>query len=404
MCGIYFSCCLESSDAFSDFEKECFCMLRRRGPDVDNFVVEGNVRFLSTVLWLQGSKAFPQPVNEENFAFLWNGDVYQYENENLPVNLSDTEFLANKIRELEDLEDILMIIQKIDGPWAFVLWDKLRKKVWFGRDFFGRQSLLLSSSPSSVILSSCAPLQFSDYMFVEIPAFGIFQLDLDQQLKKGKLYPWDCYKERLDEYLNLRDIMFTVQDASLTTPVLFDIAPILIDNNISLESNCDNIFEEMLKDSKINQYVSNLIDELTQAVKTRIEKQPDLCKSCVKDKIYVTCNHTCVSVLFSGGLDSSILTLIAAKLSKEKKDFRGIDLLNVAFGCDGAGSYDVPDRITGLQALQEIQEIVPNFPLRMILINVQLEQLREKRRTRIKSLLYPLDTVLDDSIGLTPLT
>jgi len=395
MCGIYFSCGVASSDEFADFEKECFCMLKRRGPDVDNFVVEGNARFFSTVLWLQGSRAFPQPVNEENFAFLWNGDVYQYENESLPTNMSDTEFLVDQIRKMEDLEDILSVIQKIDGPWAFVLWDKLKNQLWFGRDFFGRQSLLLSSSDSSVIVCSCAPLEFSAFRFVEIPAAGIFQLDLDEPLTHGKLYPWDCYKKTIDEYLSLHDVMFAIQDGSLTTPILLDNAPIAVYNNIS----CDNIFEEMLNDSKINQHVSNLIEELMQAVKTRIEKQPEMCKRCAKSITSVPCEHTCVSVLFSGGLDSSIIALIAAKLLKEKQDFRGIDLLNVAFGSGGDESFEVPDRITGVQALQEIQEVVPNYPLRMLLINVQLQQLQEQRRDRIKSLLYPLDTVLDDSIG-----
>lgn len=70
--------------------------------------------------------------------------------------------MVEHFRNIESTEEILEIVQKIRGPWAFVFWDKLRNQVWFGRDFFGRQSLLLHSYGDRIILTSCAPRQFQN--------------------------------------------------------------------------------------------------------------------------------------------------------------------------------------------------------------------------------------------------
>ena len=55
--------------------------------------------------------------------------------------------------------------------------------------------------------------------------------------------------------------------------------------------------------------------------------------------------------------------------------------------------------MTGLQAFSELRSLYPDKKMKLILVNVTLEELQESRISRVKDLLHPLDSVLDDSIG-----
>ena len=142
---------------------------------------------------------------------------------------------------------------------------------------------------------------------------------------------------------------------------------------------------------------------LTISVKERVSAQPPFCKECIKDKLSYHedgklqrkgCLHTKVAILFSGGLDSTVLVYLAA-LSVQPGD--QLDLLNVAFQ-QADGTYAVPDRLTAFQAFEELQELVLplEITLNLILVNVTKAELKDWRESQIKDLLWPLDTVLDD--------
>jgi asparagine synthetase B (glutamine-hydrolysing) len=69
-----------------------------------------------------------------------------------------------------------------------------------------------------------------------------------------------------------------------------------------------------------------------------------------------------VAILFSGGLDSSVLAALTDRVWPENES---IDLLNVAFPLrtknnPTANKFDVPDRLTGLQALEELKKLNPS--------------------------------------------
>ena len=58
------------------------------------------------------------------------------------------------------------------------------------------------------------------------------------------------------------------------------------------------------------------------------------------------------------------------------------------------------DRFTALlQAFQELRTLHPDKRLVLVLVDVTLEQLQRERAGRVRHLLHPLNTVLDDSIG-----
>ncbi|XP_020595773.1 asparagine synthetase domain-containing protein 1-like, partial [Phalaenopsis equestris] len=55
------------------------------------------------------------------------------------------------------------VLSTIKGPWAFIYWQDKSKTMWFGRDAFGRRSLLVhwpTCTDSRFILSSVSPPLF----------------------------------------------------------------------------------------------------------------------------------------------------------------------------------------------------------------------------------------------------
>ncbi|XP_013399902.1 asparagine synthetase domain-containing protein 1 isoform X1 [Lingula anatina] len=122
------------------------------------------------------------------------------------------------------------------------------------------------------------------------------------------------------------------------------------------------------------------------------------------------CQHARIAVLFSGGIDSIV---IAALADRHVPDGEPIDLLNVAFEQQQntnakkkepknlqpkqpKDSFEVPDRITGKEGLKELN---PHRPWNFIEVNVTLEELQRARNEHVSELVYPSQTVLDDSIG-----
>jgi len=274
MCGIYF-CYGRQPDCprFKQFETKCRHMITRRGPDVVNFRELDGVGILSSVLWLQGSSVFPQPVNNDHHCFLWNGDIYLYDNTRWDSRLSDTEFIYSKLRDCETDCDIIRTLERIKGPWAFVFWDKARDCLWYGRDFFGRQSLLMSRTESCLVLTSCAPR--NDLLsFSEVPANGIYKLNLAETVEPPLLFPWDCLQTEPS------GVVMAAQTIACPVKLICDVKP----QSIEVESNEDPeaMFDSLLMNQAVSNLVDRLIDILTEAVKTRIENQPGRCKNCVK--------------------------------------------------------------------------------------------------------------------------
>lgn len=84
----------------------------------------------------------------------------------------------------------------------------------------------------------------------------------------------------------------------------------------------------------------------------RVKTQPNKCKIClISDN---KCNHCTTGILFSGGLDCTVLAYIANKYVPVDQP---IDLINVAFETTNNDPYNVPDRITGRSSFDELKRI-----------------------------------------------
>uniref|UniRef100_UPI003590053F asparagine synthetase domain-containing protein 1-like isoform X2 n=1 Tax=Myxine glutinosa TaxID=7769 RepID=UPI003590053F len=89
------------------------------------------------------------------------------------------------------------------------------------------------------------------------------------------------------------------------------------------------------------------------------------------------------------------LTDKAQTLSECKSDSEGLDADNKGT----LGSFEVPDRLTARSGLQALQALCPGRQWILVEINISRAELVDERRRRITHLVYPADTVLDDSIG-----
>nr|XP_056717506.1 asparagine synthetase domain-containing protein 1 [Euleptes europaea] len=461
MCGI---CCVVSLSLCppdSSLLKEGTTHnLRRRGPDSSQQLVKSVLRppyhclFSGHVLHLRGLLT-PQPLEDPatGNVFLWNGEIFGGIHVEMEEN--DTQALFRHLCSCSSELDVLSVLSSVRGPWSFVFYQASRHYLWFGRDYFGRRSLLWQFNKEQgcvLVLSSVSAVSETDTQWQEVPAAGIFRLDLQVcAASEGlvlTLHPWRYSSNENvteeanvgDRNLSLRDlsshVSFKVNECpSLVVPVLPLNMALDVPEEPRFSDFADNeasigILRSFLSEHRKKRLVHQFIDVLSRAVKKRVlcvvrdtdRSEGEMSKAALR--------RTHVAVLFSGGIDSVLLARLADRHVPLDEP---IDLLNVAFASpnlvgqnhstqkrckekrrlpsseclnnadtetrDPLSCFNVPDRITGRAGLEELKALNPSRCWNFVEINVTLEELKATRRQQISHLVYPLDTVLDDSIG-----
>lgn len=335
--------------------------------------------FASTVLHLRGDKLIKQPLVDNNKnVLLWNGEIYQAFHDKILKNENDSQALLKHLSYCRDKDSIFDVLSSIKGPYSFIYWSNTFKKLWFGRDFLGRRSL-------------CWSLKFNENLF-KISSIANIEDELSQKSIKWEEVPTDAiYCIDLKKFLFLKENIESYKWSC--DPTGYEInagsilkSPVYCQLNQSLPYPDKSL---NIPDSVVNEFIKVLED----SVKIRTETFNHICSDCYYNQKLsqkLNCTHAFVSVCFSGGLDSTLLALILEKFIPIQNP---IDLLNVAF------EEDAPDRLTGLESWEELKKLKPLRKWNFIQIDVNREDLRKSRDTHIKHLIYPLNTVLDDSIG-----
>ncbi|XP_056391634.1 asparagine synthetase domain-containing protein 1-like isoform X1 [Hyla sarda] len=440
MCGI---CCTVSltTDAVKPYSQG-FINLQRRGPNSSHELLHTDYShnyscfFSGHVLHLRGQLT-PQPLQDKKGnIFLWNGEVFG--GVDVPGAANDTEVMFQNIVACDSEHDILSLISKVQGPWAFIYYQKKKHNLWFGRDFFGRRSLLwrFGETPKEALcLTSVTELHCeAEAQWHEVPASGIFKCNLSScaelKLIKLTLYSW-MYTTKEEQTENRQKIVsfdfekyvskITFGDCLLiapVTPLNRKIPELLPVSNCRAKSDHVSIEDLKMLISEVHKNnAESFIKVLSEAVKKRVFCLP-------RENNVLTSeaeNLANVAILFSGGIDSMMLAALADRHIPPEEP---IDLLNVAFMMQGDNSkthktkkcsapshqvdakalkycnpFDVPDRITGRQGLEELKALNLRRIWNFVEINVTLEELEQMRRQHISQLIQPLNTVLDDSIG-----
>lgn len=171
MCGIHVAISSSKPDEISANLKRCLC---NRGPDhlathatrlsdnADDGTATTSLTFTSTVLALRGDHVAQQPFvdSASGSVFCWNGEAWRVRQHTVTGN--DGEALAGLLNDAirksasEREGAILKVLRSIDGPFAFVFFDKPSSRVYFGRDRLGRRSLLVKEGRQGLVLSSVA--------------------------------------------------------------------------------------------------------------------------------------------------------------------------------------------------------------------------------------------------------
>ncbi len=325
--------------------------------------------FSGYTLWLQGQVPAQQPLIDDSAnILLWNGDIFNYYNqadrnktEIIPKEKGDTKFLLEKLQNVDSSEDVFTIMESIHGPWSIIYYKKDLNKIIVGRDRFGRHSLLWNHqdgekfNKSQLILTSTALEGLGNLS--EIPASSLFEISfVDGQ------YPAIRALSPRKSYVINRQLLSTEHSPTSMK-----------------ESAANEIFTKYSASWK--KELEQLESCLLESVKVRAHCQPMFCKLCIKNLIrqpdnhLIKCNHTKIAIMFSGGLDSTVLAALTDRIWPADEP---IDLLNVAFpsptrsktvGDSVSDAFAVPDRLTGLNALEELRVLNPSRKWNFVQVN-----------------------------------
>ncbi|MFQ6637481.1 hypothetical protein Gotur_013848 [Gossypium turneri] len=279
---------------------------------------------------------------------------------------------------------IVDVLSVIKGPWAVIYWQESSKTLWFGRDAFGRRSLLVhwpTMEDPRFLLSSVSPtssrLQDSSFevengssgiKFWEELSCGIYSMSVDVKKSDGsfhseiKKHEWT--NAMLKELIEWERVSIEPKPAELNF------------------SHSRTSSAELDINSSSSVLAQNVLTALRESMLRRISLY----------NIYQALKETVpVAVLFSGGLDSMI---IAALLDQCLDPNYEIDLLNVSFDGESA-----PDRISAKTGLKELRRVAPLRRWRLVHIDADLSKLTWETK-RVLSLINPANTYMDLNIGI----
>ncbi|KAG1885677.1 asparagine synthase-domain-containing protein [Suillus subluteus] len=356
-----------------------------------------DLEFFASELRLRGDEPIVQPHQQDGDVFCWNGEVFEG---------LDATYTAHSA-----MDDLPSLLGRIEGPYAFVYYHAESQKLYFARDPLGRRSLLIHK-PSVFnpyfLLASVSVGDDQGYVMEELSTDGIFCLDVGQL----------CESKEITQHFDssLTCIPRHVDQQILPFAKLGRVNTMLPPDAPPLVPSLD--FAIVPRDLAIA--IDHLIDHLDKSVMLRVQNIPGRTSS-ERGKAQV-------AVLFSGGIDSTMLAFLAHRHVPLDEP---IDLLNVAFqnprkiqvqtdgnigaipkrekkrqlkaGINGAvkgsTSYMVPDRVTGLQEVEEFKRICPGRTWNFVEVDVPYEESQAARAT-VEAIMFPGRTVMDLSLAM----
>lgn len=440
MCGIGLLVFSESEDS-SDLEDKLKRCLTLRGPSIPcqkktmktspttgfDETTTSIVELYSSVLHLRGTDPMKQPVMSKTTGFCWNGEIYHSLNHNISTEnteVSDTEIINGLLVDSykdNGIEHIAKVFSEVDGEYAFIYVHqpisstnnngfKDETIVYFGRDPFGRRSLL-----STPFLEKDERGEITDKMKA-----------LDSKLDKFMLCstsPFDYYGEDEQDQEQKNELMevpagfvFAIHIKSGIIekhPILKKPAPEIIasfsseNSNVTMGGNDEmmlDLYNKNLSSSKALLSKEEISNSMLQAAETLFLKLSDsVRKRVINVPLPSSSTSSSVAILFSGGIDSVIL---AALSHFHIPIDQSIDLLNVAFCTPSLDGKMMPeelanqskDRVAAIESYLELKQIYNQRKWNFVRVDVDLEELLHER-PKIYSLLYPRLTNMDLNVG-----
>ncbi|CEL57641.1 Asparagine synthetase domain-containing protein 1 OS=Danio rerio GN=asnsd1 PE=2 SV=1 [Rhizoctonia solani AG-1 IB] len=340
---------------------------------------------------------FQPHIGSDGSIFAWNGEIFH----GIPVhnNENDGLKLFNMIQSSRgDIDSLATILSELEGPYAFAYLHKSSQMLYFARDPLGQRSLLLHlPTPSEPIFLLCSASNHRSVDYEEISTSGIYSISL-----KGDIFE------------SAKSLTCTprVKSAFDGWKTLNRIVPSEASSPLSIEQ------------------VEDFISRLDDSVKSRVENIPSNNVDLLQSEKPVAR----VGVLFSGGIDSSVVAYLTSRHVPRDEP---IDLLNVGFEnprtlnasqnksnrdkkkrkkgskapdasrtasdsivSEGlkTGTYNVPDRLTGLEQLDELRKLCPYRKWNFVCVDISYEECKQEE-PRVMALMHPSNTVMDLSLA-----
>lgn len=339
-----------------------------------------------------------QPISspqETGFASFqcWNGEAWTLAGKPVVGNdstqvfsLLRTAFRLCSSESFQPQQTVPDALATITGPYAFVYFDHASRVLCFGRDPLGRRSLMFrAGAKGEFMLASVADADEPGWQ--EVEPDGIYFIDLSSDALS---FPHRISYVQNEKVSKLeRDDVSIVCEPTTAIPALATRPGTSLPQRLSTSSPSVCQLELLLRRS-LHARISNIL----------VRPSGDLAVTTLPSAV--------IAVLFSGGLDCTVLARLSHDMLEPSEP---IDLLNVAFenprvhrrpegvSVEEFSPYELcPDRITGRASLLELQRICPNRHWRFVAIDVPYEETLAHRK-EIISLIHPHNTEMDLSIA-----
>lgn len=298
MCGIAGIVNLDGEPVSPPVLREMTKAIEHRGPDGEGHWIEGNVglghRRLSIIDLSEAGKQ-PMQTSDGRWLISYNGEIYNYRE--LRADLSAKGYIFRSRTDTEVLLHVLAEwgargLDRLNGMFAFALWDRKERRLMLARDRYGIKPLYYASAGANFLFASEAK------SFLKHPEFQA-QLSLEGMLeyftfqnfftsgsllKRVKMLPAGCY--------------------SILAPM-----PGGERNDPEILRYWDYSFEEPENQRSEADYIEELDHLLRQAITRQLVSDVD------------------VGSYLSGGMDSGTVTAIAARSLNYMRTFTcGFDL------------------------------------------------------------------------------
>lgn len=332
-----------------------------RGPDYVKYCYfqhgQCHLQLFSSVLSLRQPFS-RQPVETNGFLIQFNGELYN--DESLLGN--DTDYIAGKLSEtVSGREDaVLSIWGRLNGEFALSIVDLMENKVYFGKDFLGRRSLVYSLNSKGLTICSLAPIGPLKEAFLECVSSDICVVDLNTFV--------------------LKKVPYTEIWTRFPSPQKAVFEPLNTLNGGKYEKSLSGLHNVLETACSLRQSTIHPLDE------TAIAK-----------------NHSNIGILFSGGLDCTVLAALICENALRTDSAASVDLLTVGFDNPRTNlpASESPDRKLSKRSWFELARKYNSdgFSVRLVEINVSYKEWL-MHRTRVRNLIYPTNTEMDFSIAV----
>ncbi|CCH60425.1 hypothetical protein TBLA_0C06300 [Henningerozyma blattae CBS 6284] len=318
-------------------------LISARGPNFASLrtLKDHRISLFSSVLSLREPFCKQSVLVEDRYVLQFNGELYNDE-----IIHNDTQFIVKLLLNTEqNSKGIISVIKNLDGEFAFSIYDLKNKRLYFGRDPIGKRSL-------------CYYLTDANELYVSSVSGSIKGF---KNCDAGVIYEYDATNKN---------------------------SPLTIFNNIFEDFTIND--KSDLEFKSLQKHIEELYKVLYNAVRKRVLS------------IHPThIENSPIAVLFSGGLDCSVIVALICEVIRNEKKKAIIELLNVGFENPRTGLMpkDTPDRKLAISSSYILQKLYPNVPIKLIEVDVPYDEYLEKRPIVI-DLMYPKETEMDLSIAI----